>query len=69
MSVDGITTGMHWDANAGHGDGLAAGVRDRVVMFVGTGSTIGWKQWLGTGRRRHSLGMEDWKRNGGQRKL
>jgi hypothetical protein len=47
---------LHWDAHAGHGDGLLGGSRDRVVMYVGTGSTKGWEGWLTRGRRSHSLG-------------
>ncbi|OCF35143.1 hypothetical protein I316_03185 [Kwoniella heveanensis BCC8398] len=62
----GVTTGIHWDPLGGHGDGLAGSSRDRVVMFAGTGSTRGWEKWLGKGRRRHSLGMDDFfdNRNG-----
>ncbi|WVQ96095.1 hypothetical protein IAU59_003196 [Kwoniella sp. CBS 9459] len=55
----GVTTGIHWDPLGGHGDGLGGSSRDRVVMFAGTGSTRGWETWLGKGRRRHSLGMDD----------
>jgi hypothetical protein len=29
-------------------------------MYVGTGSTRGWKGWLKSGRHRHSLGQKDW---------
>lgn len=36
-------------------------------MFVGTGTTK-WQNWLGTGRRRHSLGMKDLRETGGIRK-
>ncbi|GFZ43636.1 hypothetical protein JCM24511_01356 [Saitozyma sp. JCM 24511] len=57
----GVTSGLHWDPEAGHGDGLAGEARDRVVMFVGTGRTRGWQEWLKAGRRRHSLGQDDWK--------
>ncbi|KAL0250013.1 hypothetical protein I308_103316 [Cryptococcus tetragattii IND107] len=63
----GVTSGLHWDATAGHGDGLIGQARDRVVMFVGTGTTK-WQNWLGTGRRRHSLGMKDLRERGGIRK-
>ena len=52
---------MHWDASAGHGDGLAGASRDRVVMFTGTGSTRGWQGWLARGRRRHSSGADEWR--------
>ncbi|WWC65979.1 uncharacterized protein I303_108601 [Kwoniella dejecticola CBS 10117] len=55
----GVTNGLHWDAQAGHGDGLNGSARDRVIMFAGTGSTSGWETWLKSGRRRHSLGEDD----------
>ncbi|WWD20201.1 hypothetical protein CI109_104677 [Kwoniella shandongensis] len=64
----GVTNGIHWDQNAGHGDGLAGSSRDRVVMYVGTGSTSGWEGWLKSGRRRHSLGIDDFVNRGGRRK-
>ncbi|WVQ79387.1 hypothetical protein IAT38_001484 [Cryptococcus sp. DSM 104549] len=64
----GVTTGLHWDPLAGHGDGLAGASRDRVVMYVGTGSTRGWQSWLGSGRRRHSLGVDDLVNRGGMRR-
>jgi len=51
--------GLHWDARAGHGDGLMGDARDRVVMYVGTGSTKGWQKWLTRGRRSHSVGSKD----------
>ncbi len=54
-----MTKGLHWDADAGHGDGLLGEARDRVVMYVGTGSTRGWQGWLTRGRRSHSLGQYD----------
>ena len=59
MIVDGVKSGLHWDAEGGHGDGLGGAARDRVVMFAGTGSTRGWEGWLTKGRRRHSLGEDD----------
>ncbi|KAL1407461.1 hypothetical protein Q8F55_006894 [Vanrija albida] len=52
----GVTTGLHWDPEAGHGDGLIGEARDRVVMYVGTGSTRGCEGWLTRGRRSHSVG-------------
>lgn len=59
--TDGVTArGLHWDAKAGHGDGLSGDSRNRVVMFAGTGSTRGWRGWIKHGRHRHSLGMKDW---------
>lgn len=60
LGTDGMSSGLHWDANAGHGDGLSGESRDRVVMFVGTGNTRGWQGWLSRGRRSHSLGKDDW---------
>lgn len=54
-----MTKGLHWDADAGHGDGLLGEARDRVVMYAGTGSTRGWQGWLTRGRRSHSLGQYD----------
>lgn len=59
LTPDGVTRGLHWDADAGHGDGLLGEARDRVVMYVGTGSTRGWQGWLTRGRRSHSLGQYD----------
>ena len=56
-----MKSGLHWDENAGHGDGLAGFARDRVVMFAGTGSTHGWQGWLARGRRSHSKGEDDWR--------
>ncbi|ORX37879.1 hypothetical protein BD324DRAFT_578355 [Kockovaella imperatae] len=53
---------IYWASQAGHGDGLSGESRDRVVMFVGTGSTRGWQGWLTRGRRTHSLGRDDWQR-------
>ncbi|ODO00734.1 hypothetical protein L198_03060 [Cryptococcus wingfieldii CBS 7118] len=68
LERQGVTSGLHWDATAGHGDGLAGVSRDRVVMYVGTGSTSGWQTWLGKGRRRHSLGTNDLLNRGGRRR-
>jgi hypothetical protein len=48
-----VGNGIHWDANAGHGDGLSGEARDRVVKFVGTGSTQGWKDWHSMGVKSH----------------
>nr|WVH01958.1 uracil phosphoribosyltransferase [Naematelia aurantialba] len=62
LEAHGVKTGLHWDANAGHGDGLAGAARDRVVMYVGTGTTDNWPAWLSSGRRSHSLGTDDWNR-------
>ncbi|TXT09144.1 hypothetical protein VHUM_02618 [Vanrija humicola] len=59
LERNGVTTGLHWDAEAGHGDGLLGEARDRVVMYVGTGSTRGWGGWLTRGRRSHSVGRYD----------
>lgn len=59
LTPDGVTTGLHWDEDAGHGDGLLGESRDRVVMYVGTGSTRGWEGWLTRGRRAHSVGRYD----------
>ncbi|GMK55583.1 hypothetical protein CspeluHIS016_0206390 [Cutaneotrichosporon spelunceum] len=59
LERNGVTTGLHWDADAGHGDGLIGKARDRVVMYVGTGSTRGWQGWITRGRRSHSLGRYD----------
>ena len=66
-NADGAADCIHWDAKAVHGDGLAGESRDRVVMFAGTGSTRGWEGWLQKIRRRHSLGMDDWKYRNGAR--
>ena len=52
--------GLHWDAKAGHGDGLSGAARDRVVMFAGTGSTTGWEGWLARGRRTHMREVDEW---------
>ncbi|WVO13818.1 hypothetical protein L204_101441 [Cryptococcus depauperatus] len=68
LERNGVTTGLHWDEKAGHGDGLSGDSRDRVVMFSGTGSTRGWEKWLNSGRRRHSLGMDDFVTREGRRK-
>jgi hypothetical protein len=57
---DGVANGIHWDANAGHGDGLAGEARDRVVKFVGTGSTQGWENWLSSGVQRHVRDQGTW---------
>jgi hypothetical protein len=38
--------GLHWDAKAGHGDGLEGESRDMVVRYAGTGSTRGSTKWL-----------------------
>lgn len=59
LERNGVKKGLHWDANGGHGDGLLGDSRDRVVMFVGTGNTRGWENWLTRGRRSHSLGQAD----------
>lgn len=40
--VDGVKGGIYWDPKGGHGDGLVGLARDRVIKFVGTGSTEGW---------------------------
>ncbi|KAK4685996.1 hypothetical protein P7C73_g4139, partial [Tremellales sp. Uapishka_1] len=56
----GVTSGIHWDANGGHGDGLAGEARDRVVQFCGTGSTDGWEGWLSGGVRRHVREKRHW---------
>ncbi|WVR08179.1 hypothetical protein IAU60_005225 [Kwoniella sp. DSM 27419] len=64
----GVTNGIHWDADGGHGDGLNGSARDRVVMFAGTGSTRGWEGWLRSGRRKHSLGMQDFIERKGARR-
>ncbi|RXK38174.1 hypothetical protein M231_04548 [Tremella mesenterica] len=58
LERNGIKEGLHWDPQGGHGDGLVGEARDRVVMFTGTGSTMGWEGWLRSGRRRHSLGQD-----------
>jgi len=55
-----VTNGIHWDANAGHGDGLSGEARDRVVKFVGTGSTQGWESWLSSGVRSHVRDKRLW---------
>jgi hypothetical protein len=57
-----VRAGIHWDANGSHGDCLSGDTRDRVVMFVGTGLTHGWRGWVRKGRRRHALGQTDWSR-------
>ncbi|BEJ15990.1 hypothetical protein CspHIS471_0505950 [Cutaneotrichosporon sp. HIS471] len=59
LERNGATRGLHWDADAGHGDGLIGEARNRVVMYVGTGSTRGWQGWIARGRRSHSLGQYD----------
>lgn len=59
LERNGVRDGLHWDADGGHGDGLIGPSRDRVVMYVGTGSTSGWEGWLTRGRRSHSLGRLD----------
>ncbi|WWC92942.1 uncharacterized protein L201_007905 [Kwoniella dendrophila CBS 6074] len=59
LEKHGVTNGIHWDPLGGHGDGLNGSARDRVIMFAGTGSTNGWQNWLTKGRRRHSLGNDD----------
>lgn len=59
LTADGVTRGVHWNPDAGHGDGLLGAARDRVVKYVGTGTTKGWEEWLTRGRRSHSLGEHD----------
>lgn len=41
MTVDGVTGGLHWNANAGHGDGLLGEARSCIALFVSTGSPYG----------------------------
>ncbi|WRT69556.1 uncharacterized protein IL334_006543 [Kwoniella shivajii] len=55
----GVTHGIHWDPLGGHGDGLIGPARDRVIMFAGTGTTNNWDQWLKKGRRKHSIGQDE----------
>lgn len=62
-----MKSGLHWDPKAGHGDGLGGSARDRVVMFVGTGSTRGWEGWLSKGRRIHSAGEDEWRERRAER--
>ncbi|ORY34890.1 hypothetical protein BCR39DRAFT_515410 [Naematelia encephala] len=58
LDAHGVKASVHWDDNAGHGDGLAGAARDRVVMFVGTGTTNNWPAWLSSGRVGHSQGTD-----------
>jgi hypothetical protein len=60
LMTDGLTRGLHWDPNAGHGDGLMGEARDRVVMYTGTGSTRGWAGWVDSGRHKHSASAREW---------
>lgn len=51
LMADGVRRGLHWDAAGGHGDGLLGEVRDRIIMYISTGSTCGWQDRPRSDRR------------------